>query len=110
MLYFKIVLILFSLLAQPLSAIEKSYVFTVDMTKLLKSSDLGKNIIAANNFARKKLQSENEELEKKLLLEEKELSELRKSLSVEEFRPKALEFDKRVTIIREEQKQRGIFK
>ena len=103
MLYFKIVLILFSLLAQPLSAIEKSYVFTVDMTKLLKSSDLGKNIIAANNFARKKLQSENEELEKKLLLEEKELSELRKSLSVEEFRPKALEFDKRVTIIREEQ-------
>ena len=73
------------------------------MTKLLRSSEFGKNIIAANNIARKKLQSENEELEKKLLLEEKELSELRKTLSVEEFRPKALEFDKRVSIIRAEQ-------
>ena len=28
---------------------------------------------------------------------------LRKTLSIDEFRPKALEFDKKVTIIREEQ-------
>ena len=101
--YFKVFIFLFTLVAQPLSAAEKSELFTVDMTKLLRSSEFGKNIIAANNIARKKLQSENEELEKKLLLEEKELSELRKTLSVEEFRPKALEFDKRVSIIREEQ-------
>ena len=101
--YFKVFIVLFTLVAQPLSAAEKSELFTVDMTKLLRSSEFGKNIIAANNIARKKLQSENEELEKKLLLEEKELSELRKTLSVEEFRPKALEFDKRVSIIRAEQ-------
>ena len=101
--YFKVFIVFFSLVAQPLSAAEKSELFTVDMTKLLRSSEFGKNIIAANNIARKKLQSENEELEKKLLLEEKELSELRKTLSVEEFRPKALEFDKRVSIIRAEQ-------
>ena len=101
--YFKVFIILFTLVAHPLSAAEKSELFTVDMTKLLRSSEFGKNIIAANNIARKKLQSENEELEKKLLLEEKELSELRKTLSVEEFRPKALEFDRRVTIIRAEQ-------
>ena len=101
--YFKVFIVFFSLVAQPLSAAEKSELFTVDMTKLLRSSEFGKNIIAANNLARKKLQSENEELEKKLLLEEKELSELRKTLSVEEFRPKALEFDKRVSIIRAEQ-------
>ena len=101
--YFKVFIVLFALVAQPLSAAEKSELFTVDMTKLLRSSEFGKNIIAANNIARKKLQSENEELEKKLLLEEKELSELRKTLSVEEFRPKALEFDKRVSIIRAEQ-------
>ena len=94
---------MFTLVAQPLSAAEKSELFTVDMTKLFRSSEFGKNIIAANNIARKKLQSENEELEKKLLLEEKELSELRKTLSVEEFRPKALEFDKKVSIIRAEQ-------
>ena len=101
--YFKVFIVLFTLVAQPLPAAEKSELFTVDMTKLLRSSEFGKNIIAANNIARKKLQSENEELEKKLLLEEKELSELRKTLSVEEFRPKALEFDKRVSIIRAEQ-------
>ena len=101
--YFKVFIVLFTLVAQPLSAAEKSELFTVDMTKLLRSSEFGKNIIAANNIARKKLQSENEELEKKLLLEEKELSELRKNLSVEEFRPKALEFDKRVSTIRAEQ-------
>ena len=101
--YFKVFIFLFTLVAQPLSAAEKAALFTVDMTKLFRSSEFGKNIIAANNIARKKLQSENEELEKKLLLEEKELSELRKTLSVEEFRPKALEFDKRVSIIRAEQ-------
>ena len=101
--YFKVVIILFTLVAQPLSAAEKSELFTVDLTRLLRSSEFGKNIIAANNIARKKLQSENEELEKKLLLEEKKLSELRKTLSVEEFRPKALEFDKKVSIIRAEQ-------
>ena len=38
-----------------------------------------------------------------MLIEEKELSELRKILSIDEFRPKALEFDKKVTIIRNEQ-------
>jgi Skp family chaperone for outer membrane proteins len=42
-------------------------------------------------------------LESELLLEEKELSELRKILSLDEFRPKALEFDERVSIIRTEQ-------
>ena len=107
--YFKVFIIFFTLVAQPFSAGEKSVLFTVDMTQLFRSSEFGKNIIAANNIARKKLQSENQELEKKLLLEEKELSELRKTLSVEEFRPKALEFDKRVSIIREEQGKKEEF-
>ena len=107
--YFKVVIIFFALVAQSLPAAEKSELFTVDMTKLLRSSEFGKNIIAANNIARKKLQSENEELEKKLLLEEKELSELRKTLPIEEFRPKALEFDRRVTIIRAEQGKKEEF-
>ena len=74
MIYFKIVTVLLYLLAQPLLAAEKSDIFTVDMTKILRSSEFGKNIITANNLARKKLQSENEDLEKKLLLEENELS------------------------------------
>ena len=38
-----------------------------------------------------------------LLSEEKELSELRKILSLDEFRPKALDFDEKVSVIRTEQ-------
>ena len=102
----KIALILLCLLFQPLLAEEKSVLFTVDMSKLLRSSDFGKNIIAVNNAARQNLQNENNDLEEKLLIEEKELSELRKTLSIDEFRPKALEFDKKVTIIRKVQREK----
>ena len=103
MIYFRIFVFLLILTAQPLLASEKSGLFTVDMTKLFRSSDFGKRIILANNQARQKLQNENEELESKLLTEERELSELRKILSLDEFRPKALEFDNKVSIIRTEQ-------
>ena len=41
-----------------------------------------------------------------LLLEEKALSDLRKELSVDDFRVKAIEFDKKVTIIRAEQSKK----
>ena len=102
----KITLILLCLLFQPLLAEEKSVLFTVDMSQLLRSSDFGKNIIANNNAARQNLQNENNDLEEKLLIEEKELSELRKILSIDEFRPKALEFDKKVTIIRKGQREK----
>ena len=100
---FKILIFVCVLLTQPLLASENSGVFTVDMAKLLRFSEYGKSIIAANNIARQNLQNENDNLEEKLLLEEKELSKLRETLSTDEFRPKALDFDKRVTIIREEQ-------
>ena len=103
MIYFRIFVFLLSLVAQPLLASEISGLFTVDMSKLFRSSDFGKGIISANNKARRELQNENEELESRLLSEEKELSEQRKILSPDEFRPKALEFDKRVTINRTEQ-------
>ena len=106
MTHFKIVLFLLCILFQPLLAEEKSVLFTVDMSKLLRSSDFGKNIIAVNNAARQNLQNENNNLEEKLLIEEKELSELRKTISIDEFRPKALEFDKKVTIIRKGQREK----
>ena len=99
----RVFLFLLSLMAQPLIASEKSSLFTVDMGKLFRSSDFGKKIISANNIARQELQNENEELEAILLSEEKELSEQRKILSSDEFRPKALAFDERVSIIRAEQ-------
>lgn len=100
---FKVLILVCVLLTQPLLASENSGVFTVDMAKLLRFSEYGKSIIAANNIARQNLQNENDNLEEKLLVEEKELSKLRETLSTDEFRPKALDFDKRVTIIREEQ-------
>ena len=108
MVYFRIFVFFLSLIAQPLQASEISGLFTVDMSKLFRSSDFGKDIISANNKARQELQNENEELESKLLLEEKELSEQRKILSPDEFRPKALEFDRKVSIIRSEQGEKEV--
>tara|TARA_B100000963_G_scaffold115670_1_gene100754 strand:- start:67 stop:594 length:528 start_codon:yes stop_codon:yes gene_type:complete len=108
MIYFRIFVLLLGLAAQPLLASEISGLFTVDMSKLFRSSDFGKDIISANNKARKELQNENEELETRLLSEEKELSEQRKILSPDEFRPKALEFDKKVSIIRTEQGEKEV--
>ena len=106
MIYFRIFVFLLSLVTQPLLASEISGLFTVDMSKLFRSSDFGKSIISTNNKARQELQNENEKLETELLSEEKEISELRKTLSIDEFRVKALDFDKRVTIIRKEQAEK----
>ena len=100
---FRIFFLLVTLFAQPLLGFEKSSLFTVDMGKLYRSSDFGKNIILNINVDRQALQNENEELELELLSEEKELSELRKILSLDEFRPKALDFDEKVSMIRTEQ-------
>ena len=79
------------------------------MSKLLKQTLIGKKIIAEDNIARQDLQSENDELEENLLFEEKELSDMRKTLTLDEFRIKAQEFDKKVTIIRTEQVRKTIF-
>ena len=84
MTYFKIFAFLLSLVSLPVLASEASGLFTVDMSKLFRSSDFGKNIISANNEARQELQNENIKLETELLSEEKNLSEQRKILSVDE--------------------------
>ncbi len=100
---FRIFLFLLTLFAQPLIGSEKSSLFIVDMGKLYRSSDFGKNITLNINVDRQALQNENEELELELLSEEKELSELRKTLSLDEFGAKALKFDEKVSKIRIEQ-------
>ena len=98
--------LIFLLLAQPLNGKDKSIIFTVDMNKLLKLSSIGKDIVYRNNLARLSLQKENDALEAELLLEEKALSDLRKELSANDFRAKAIEFDKKVIIIRSEQSKK----
>ena len=98
--------LIFLLLAQPVNGKDKSIIFTVDMNKLLKLGSIGKDIVYRNNLARLSLQNENDALEVELLLEEKALSDLRKELSANDFRAKAIEFDKKVTIIRSEQSKK----
>ena len=101
-------LILIFVFTFPLSLFSevKTAVYTIDMSKLIKQTQIGKKIILEDNISRQKLQSENEKLEAQLLLEEKELSEIRETLTADEFRLKAQEFDKKVTIIRTEQGQK----
>ena len=101
-------LILIFVFTFPLSLFSevKTAVYTIDMSKLIKQTKIGKKIILEDNISRQKLQSENEKLEAELLLEEKELSEIRETLTANEFRLKAQEFDKKVTIIRTEQGQK----
>ena len=90
-------------LSSPVLGSDSSSVYTVDLNKLLRLTISGKKIISENNVAKQLLQNENETLESELLLEEKELSELRKILSTKDFRSKALAFDEKVSIIRSEQ-------
>ena len=80
-----------------------STIFTIDLSKMLKSTIFGKHIISENNKYRSELQKENDTLEAELLVEEKLLSELRKSLPTDEFRKKAIEFDEKVSTIRSDQ-------
>ena len=82
---------------------DHSNVFTVDISKMLKFTNFGKYILLENNKSRSKLQKENDILESELLLEEKLLSELRKTLTADEFLKKAIAFDEKVSEIRSNQ-------
>ena len=105
--FFKLILTFILLsFSGPVLGSEKASFYTVDMNKLLKQTVVGKKLISDNNSLRQSLQNENDALEAELLIEEKDLSELRGSLSADEFRPKALAFDQKVTIIRLEQAQK----
>ena len=105
MLRFVLIIILFGF-ANPLLSEDKANIYTVDMNKLLRLTDFGKNMVSVSNRERQFLQDENDALEEELLQEEKDLSLLRKTLSADEFRPKAIEFDKKVTIIRTQQNEK----
>ena len=96
------ILCLFVVLVAPAPGFVTDFsgVFTVDISKMLKFTNFGKNILSENNKSRLKLQRENDILESELLLEEKLLSELRKTLKADEFLKKAIAFDEKVSEIR----------
>jgi len=101
MIRFKILSLCFALFTPTLGLVsDHSDVFTVDISKMLKFTNFGKYILTEHNKSRLKLQRENDILESELLIEEKLLSELRKTLAADEFLKKAIAFDEKVSDIR----------
>ena len=70
MLRFVLIIFLFSF-ANPLQSEDNANIYTVDMNKLLRLTDFGKNMVSVSNKQRQFLQDENDALEEELLQEEK---------------------------------------
>ncbi len=79
----------------------------LDPDRMLQGSVLGQQIIAQNAEAEQALDAENTALADQLVIEERELTELRASLTPEEFRTRADAFEARVDEIRAERSQRS---
>ncbi|MCC6304506.1 MAG: OmpH family outer membrane protein [Rhodobacteraceae bacterium] len=73
---------------------------TIDPERLFTGSKLGRRMTAELETALRDLGAENRRIEAALAAEERDLTERRKTLSPEEFRPLAEEFDRRVEGIR----------
>jgi Skp family chaperone for outer membrane proteins len=76
---------------------------TVDLDQLFLGSDFGKAAIARERAATEALDQENRRMEAELVAEEQELTDLRATLSPEEFTARADAFDAKVERIRSEQ-------
>lgn len=79
----------------------------LDQERLLNGSELGQQILARIHQAEQALQAENDALFNSLSAQERELTDLRSSLSPEEFRARADAFDAHVEAIRAERNQRS---
>ncbi|GAB4267165.1 MAG: OmpH family outer membrane protein [Pararhodobacter sp.] len=75
---------------------------SLDQERLFQESALGRRIIEGLEAARQELEAENQRLFEQLATEEQQLTELRATLSPEEFRQRADAFDARVEAIRAE--------
>jgi Skp family chaperone for outer membrane proteins len=76
---------------------------TLDQDRLFLESDFGKAVIERERAATAELEQENRKIEAELVAEEQELTELRPTLSAEEFTARADAFDAKVERIRGEQ-------
>ena len=97
-----------SAFAQPLSfgQIEGPAVVVLNQERLFSASQLGQRIRDELEAASTALARENRDLEAELLQEERALTDQRATMSAEEFRPLAEEFDARVEEIRQTQTER----
>lgn len=87
----------------PGTALPQSPILTVDQDRLFMESLWGKRVAERIETASAALSVENRRIEADLSAEEKELTELRKTIPAEEFRRRADEFDARVGEIRRTQ-------
>ncbi len=78
-------------------------ILTIDPEQLFEQTLFGQRIIAESEELAANLQAENRRIEGELSEEERDLTERRPSLSVEEFRALADAFDEKVNRIRTEQ-------
>ena len=79
----------------------------LDPERLLQDSLLGQRILAGNRDAERVLDAENARIAEQLVAEERALTDMRASLTAEEFRARADAFDARVEDIRAERAQRS---
>jgi Skp family chaperone for outer membrane proteins len=76
---------------------------TLDQDRLFLDSDFGKASIARERIAADALDQENRRIEAELAAEEQDLTDLRATLTAEEFTARANAFDAKVERIRDEQ-------
>ncbi|GGA24184.1 OmpH family outer membrane protein [Neptunicoccus cionae] len=83
-------------------------VVSINREALIQRSDLGRQLSEMLAERQSALVAENEELAARLEQEELDLTELRKSMSAEEFTPMAEAFDAKVKKTRREQDQKSV--
>jgi len=79
----------------------------LDADRLLQDSLMGQQILARNRDAEAALSAENTAIADQLVVEERELTDLRPTLTPEEFRTRADAFDAHVEEIRTERSERA---
>lgn len=89
--------------AQAAPAQQSAQVLTIDQDRLFAETDFGDRVAASLAEEANALSTENRRIEAELTVEERELTELRPTLSLEEFQALANAFDEKVQQIRIEQ-------
>lgn len=83
-------------------------ILTIDPERLFEETAFGARILSESEALAEELQAENRRIEAELTTEERELTEMRPTLSVEEFRALADAFDEKADRFRSEQKQKAL--
>ncbi len=93
--------------AQEIPPLPRASILVVDAEAMFLESAFGRRLMAEIEAAGIALAAENREIEAALIAEEQELTDLRSSLSAQEFRSRADAFDQQVQRLRREQDQKS---